>query len=315
MSNTVALSELTEYFRNAGIDCGDTVFLQSALRTVGDVEGGAETVIKALQSVVGEEGTIVVPTFCFLHEIEEPPVIDPLHDASETGVISETLRLMPGAKRSVAYRHSVAALGKNAATVCDVDREISPFDIRSSFGRMLGLDTKVVLLGVEYLNSTSHHFAEYVLKVPDREVVPVAAKLKDENGDLTDITVADYRPKANASGEYYAFPHDFNRMGYELEKRGLSKVSAVGNAICRVFKMRDLIHFALDNYSLEYNLFAEAPEGKTVLPDGEEVTMLYKDGADRDDLAVWSVVDKDKLFKKDGKLTSVNTFAFGRKKS
>ncbi len=283
-------------FKACGIKEGDTVLVHSAMRTLGFVEGGAATVAKALIDAVGEEGTVVAPAFCFVHETSPCPLIDPENDVSEMGAISEAIRKSVGALRSIAYRHSVSAVGKNAKLVTEVDTDISPFDIRSSFGRMLGLDTKILLLGVPYLNCTSHHFAEYILSVPDRETENMPVKLKKPDGTVEDTFLVDYHPKANPNGEYYSYPHDFNRIGLELENRGLVNITHVGNAVARTFRMRDLIHFILDNYSVEYNLFAELPEGATVLPDGEVATLMMKDGADRPELAVWSVVNKDEMF-------------------
>ena len=292
-------------FKTVGIEKGDTVFIQSALRPAGNIEGGAPTIVKALLETVGKDGTVVAPAFCFAHEKDECPIIDNDNDPSEMGIISETIRRHPGAKRSIAYRHSVCAVGKYAEEITDVDPSLSVFDIRSSFGKMLGYDTKVLLFGVTYLNSTSHHFAEYLLQVPDRMTVNVPAKLKMPDGTLRDIITCDYRPKPNDSGEYYSYPHDFDRSGLELEKAGKVCISHVGNAVTRVYGMRDLIHYFIDNYSVEYNLFAEDKNGKTKLPDGEEVSMTYFDGAGREDLAVWSCVDASKIFKRGGVLTPV----------
>lgn len=301
----ITYRELLSDFINAGIESGDAVFIQSAMRPIGYVEGGAETVVKALLDTVGSEGTIIAPAFCFAHEKYENPLIDLENDPSEMGQISEAVRKLPGAKRSIAYRHSLSAVGKFADDIIDVDHELSVFDIRSSFGKMLGHNVKVLLLGVTYLNSTSHHFAEYLLQVPDRDVAEVPVRLKNPDGSIKQIMTRDYRPKPNANGEYYSYPHDFDRAGYELEKAGLVKISNVGNAVTRMYRMRDLIHYFIDNYSVEYNLFAEGPDGKTKLPDGEEVSMEYLDGAGRADLAVWSCVDAAKIFKRDGKLTPV----------
>ena len=48
-------------FQRLGLTAGDTVFVHSALSTLGHVEGGADTVIAALLSVVGHSGTLAAP--------------------------------------------------------------------------------------------------------------------------------------------------------------------------------------------------------------------------------------------------------------
>ena len=314
----VTVEKMKEQFRAAGIAAGDTVLIQSALRPVGNAENGAAGVVAALLDVVGPEGTIVAPAFCFAHEKVENPLIDPANDPSEMGAISETIRRLPGARRSVAYRHSVSAVGKNAAEIVDVDHELSVFDIRSSFGKMLGHDAKVLLLGVTYVNSTTHHFAEYLLQVPDREVVPVPARLALADGTEKAIVVRDYRPKKNEGGSYYAFPHDFNRAGLMLEKSGAVRIARLGNAVTRVFRMRDLVHLFIDNYSVAFNLLAEDKDGPTILPDGEEVSRAYLDGAGRRDIAVWSCVRAADIHKTGGapsRFCSATGRPFGQRKN
>ncbi len=120
-------SEIIEGFRKAGVQAGDTVLIHSALRPFGCVEGGAATVARALYSALGEtDGTLVAPAFCFAHEIQDNPIIDPENDASEMGAISEAVRRMDGALRSLAYRHSFSALGRHAQTITNVDPFMLP---------------------------------------------------------------------------------------------------------------------------------------------------------------------------------------------
>ena len=143
--NDVAVDDIVSGLHDAKIRRGDVVLVHAAMRTFGNVQGGGKTVVEAFLKVLGPEGTLIMPTFTFAHEAEKDPVIDPRTDKSEMGAISEALRLHPDALRSTAFRHSFAAVGRRAEVVTQVDPELSPFDLRSSFGVMLALDTKVLL--------------------------------------------------------------------------------------------------------------------------------------------------------------------------
>lgn len=296
----VTYEDLLNDFESAGICKGDTVLIHSAMTPIGNVEGGAKSVARALIDSVGENGTVVAPAFCFAKEAEEEPVIDIINDKSEMGAISEAIRTTPGAKRSIAYRHSFSAIGKHADEIVNVNPYYSVFDIDSSFGKLLGLNTKVILLGVTWVNSTTHHFAEYLLNVKDRHTVEKKVKIKNKDGSLTPAILTDYQPKPNESGEYYSFPHDFNRAGLMLEKVGKVKISSVGNALARVHYMRDLVHLFLDNYGVTYNMFAvDNISGEPImLPDGVTIKKEYYDGCGRLDVAEWSCVNKEDIFKK-----------------
>lgn len=276
-----------------GIEDGDVLLVHSALRPFGRVEGGAATIAAALVDAVGPRGTVVAPAFTFRHEAVDDPLIDPLGDRSEMGAISEALRTTPGALRSTAYRHSVSAVGAEAATVTATDPLLSVFDLRSTFGRLLALDARIVLLGLTYVSCTSFHFGEYLVQIPDRHVVERHVRVRDADGTVSRTTLLDYQPRPTDDGREYEHEHDFDKAGARLESLGKVGVGAIGNAVVRVFAMRDLIHLLVDNYGLEPDIFYLDPAaGPTRLADGVQVsTGDLLDGAGRLVETFWSCLD------------------------
>ncbi len=297
---TVSRAEIAEGLRKLGLKSGDVVFIHSAMRTVGYVAGGAGTVVDALLEVLGPTGTLVAPTFTFAHEAEKDPLIDPRNDPSEMGIITETARLRADAVRSTAYRHSFAAIGRRAKVITEVDPALSPFDLRSCFGVMLALNTQVVLFGMTYQTSTSHHFGEWVCDVPYRHTLPLNVRVRQPDGSIIRQKMTDYQPKPAADGSYYGSRHpDFNRLGRMLEERGLVGMAAIGNAAVRRFAMRDLIDLAQVETARDVNIF-RTEEGKTdyftPLDFGKIVTSPpLRDGAGREFTCQWCVMDESQL--------------------
>ena len=244
----VRKEDMLNGFKAAGIQKGDVLFVHASLRAFGKVEGGAKTAAEALVEAVGQEGTVVVPAFTFSRGSGKDPVIDPRNDPSEVGAVTEAVRTMPQAKRSLAYRHSVAAVGRKAGEITEANPEVSVFDMEGAFGKMLNLDAKIVLLGVPYTVSTSHHFAEYLLQVPYRFTVPKQVRVRQADGTVTEHRMTDYRPKPRKDGSYYPKPVDFNKLGKLLEERESVNIVTLGNAIVRVFRMKDLIELAKREY-------------------------------------------------------------------
>jgi len=283
---------LLEDFKKSGLKKGDTVLVHSAMRSVGNIEGGANTVVRALADTVGPEGTVVAPTFSFKHQYQDDPILDNENDKSEMGAISEAIRLHQGSKRSIAFRHSLTAFGKNAEELAKTDLSVSVFDIKGVFGKLMQLGGKVLLLGVEYSNCTSIHFAEYQVEVPDRITIPRNVKYINNNGETENITVIDYQP----NGMYETYRHDFNRIGYDIEKLGIVTVSNIGNAISRVFSIDEMIKYVKENYSQSNNLFAEGPNGPAILPQGEEVKLQVKTALGYIENVTWSVVKKEDIY-------------------
>ncbi len=293
-------AEIEQGFRKIGLKSSQVVLVHSAMRTCGYIEGGAGSVVGAFLEVLGSRGTLVTPTFTFCHEAEDDPIIDPLRDPSEMGIITETVRLHPEARRNTAYRHSFAAVGRRREPITQVDPSLSSFDLRSAFGVMLALDTQIVLLGMPYSTSTSHHFAEWICEVPYRHLIPLEVRVRLPDGSLQSQRMTDYQPKPGAGGAYYERHTDFNRLGKMLEDRGLVGITAIGNAVVRRFAMRDLIALAEVEAAKDYNIFRVAdgmPDDYfTPLDFGKIVeSPEMKDGAGRANHYLWSVVDEKTL--------------------
>ena len=302
-SNTpiVTKPDIIRGIKELGLKQGGVVLVHSAMRTVGFIEGGADSVVDAFLEVLGDKGTLVAPTFCFVHEVEEDPIIDPVKDPSEMGIITETVRLRDDAFRSVNYRHSVAAIGRRARVITEVDPVLSEFDPRSSFGVLLSLNAKVVLLGVTYSSSTTHHLAEYAFEVPYRKTIDLEAKVRLADGTLVPQKMTDYQPFTYTGSR----STDFNKLGRMQEERDEVQVTVIGNAIARCFKLRDMVDFALEEADKDFNVF-RTDEGKagthTDLDFGTIVlSPPMEDGAGWPGRIQWAVKDPSKLVMPEGK--------------
>ncbi len=151
--SSVSREQLVHDLRRLGLDAGQTVFLHSALRSLGQVQGGAEALVEALLEVFGVMGTLVVPTFTFAHGRVDAPIFDPQQDRSEMGTITEAVRTRPGARRSCHLLHSVAAVGAQAETITAVHGP-SAWAADGPFWQLYELDARIVLLGVPDLRCT-----------------------------------------------------------------------------------------------------------------------------------------------------------------
>ena len=165
---------------------------------------------------------------------------------------------------------------------------------------MLALDAQVVLLGVTYSNSTSHHFAEWMCDVPYRHANPPRRAAAQTGRSVVPQSMDDYQPKPSPDGSYYGSrATDFNFLGRMLEERGEATTCPVGNAIVRRFGMRELIALAEVEAARDVNVFRTA-EG-----DKEHVTQLIDgvyvfsdptlDGAGRPEHRLWSVVEPERI--------------------
>jgi aminoglycoside 3-N-acetyltransferase len=271
--------EIAAGLRSLGVDAGGVVFLHSSLSSMGHVDGGAETVVDAFLDVLGPGGTLAVPAFTLGRDLEHGPILDPAGDESDTGRTTEAVRLRPGAKRSHHILHSVAALGADA----DMTDHHGPsaWAADGPFWRLHELDGSILLLGVPYLRCTYFHMLEQIVQVPYRRWVEFEARLQEPDGLLWPLLTRCFVPEKGFVG------NDFNKLGAEMERRGLVKVGAIGNAVGRLFRARDAVLTAVELYRDDTELFIRDGGRITPLDDGVMVGELDNEKSVLDPNAIY----------------------------
>ena len=116
-------------------------------------------------SVIGPEGTLVVPTFTTT--VARNGGSFHLNKTScDTGIFAEFVRKNHKSTRSLHPINSVAALGPLAGQICE-DVASTNYGFETPFHRMLRADAKAVNLGFNHRFSNSwHHHAETTLNLP-----------------------------------------------------------------------------------------------------------------------------------------------------
>lgn len=151
--------DLVEAFCGLGLERGDSVIAHTSCRSLGPVEGGADTVIEALLEAVGPQGNLMLPTFNYTSPRPEP-YYDPAETPCRTGIIPEIGRRRPGVVRSLHPTHSVAALGPDADALTRGHLEGRAMGIGSPIDRLAQMGGKVLLLGVGHTSNSMVHVGE-----------------------------------------------------------------------------------------------------------------------------------------------------------
>lgn len=226
MTQPHSKSELVWDLRALGVQPGDMLFIHSSFKSLGPVDGGAETVVAALEDAVGPEGLILMPSFNIVEFDDRPRTWNVETTPSTVGWLTEFFRLMPGTYRSDHYSHSVTARGKGAGEF--VSGHLSREGMRSNWdmepwGKGLGTHSpmhkayaangRLLMLGVDYMSSTYCHFAEAVHWNRQLESDP------DAGYPLLD---------RSSLGEFWDRAGDLSR-------------GSVGDAHCRLFGIRDYV--------------------------------------------------------------------------
>lgn len=164
----ITSEEIAGGLQRFGLLEGAGVMVHSSLRSFGQVEGGAEAVIRALMQVVTPAGTIMMPSFNHGVIFEQDPaaVFDPLTTPTINGAIPDRFWRMPGVYRSLDPTHAIAAWGKNAERYTRYHHRTLTMGPDSPLGMLCAEGGYGLFLGVHYGANTFHHVVEMSTGAP-----------------------------------------------------------------------------------------------------------------------------------------------------
>ncbi|WP_019913343.1 AAC(3) family N-acetyltransferase [Paenibacillus sp. HW567] len=161
-------ASLMEQLLALGIDPQGTLLVHSSLKSIGEVQGGADTVLDVLSGYM-KEGLLVLPTHTWSYINADNPRFSVLESPSCVGILPELFRKRPGVIRSWHPTHSVAALGDDAAEFTSGGgRWDTPCARGSVYGKLLDRRADIMLLGVDLRRNTFIHGIEEWLDIPGR---------------------------------------------------------------------------------------------------------------------------------------------------
>jgi aminoglycoside 3-N-acetyltransferase len=225
--------------RDLGLSKGDHVMMHSSLKSFGYVDGEADTVVDAVLEVLGEEGTLLVPTNTFNGSVtvylRGLPEIDLRSAPSELGKITESIRLRADFTRSVHPTHPVAAKGKLAEKLLSEHHlGNSAAGQKSPYGKLAELENGyVLLLGVDNSSNTMLHTAEeyYAPYIFNGETFIV--KVTSSEGKQFDVTMKGY---------CVGLKRNFSVIAPYLSESGFMKQGKIGNCLVSLIPTKGLMN-------------------------------------------------------------------------
>lgn len=225
---------LMEQLDSMGIDRAGTLLVHSSMRSIGEVRGGADTVLDALSDYMAE-GLLVLPahTWSSIHAdnprfyVKDSPVC--------VGILPELFRRRQGVIRSRHPTHSVAALGKDAAAFTDGDERFdTPCARGSAWGKLLDRRADILLVGVDLRRNTFIHGIEEWLDIPGR-LTDAHEPLVTVLPDGTELPVPSRRHCGLSWSEH------FWKVEEILLRRGAMRLVRLGDAEARLCSAARLV--------------------------------------------------------------------------
>lgn len=159
---------LLKQIKLMGIRPQDTLLIHSSMKAVGEVLGGADTVLDAFSEYL-KAGLLILPTHTWRQINAEYNVFDVANEPSCVGILTNLFRERPGVVRSWHPTHSVAALGADAEDfIAGEENMDSPCPREGCWGKLYDREAKILFLGANINRNTIIHGVEEWARIPNR---------------------------------------------------------------------------------------------------------------------------------------------------
>ncbi|MFA5167185.1 MAG: AAC(3) family N-acetyltransferase [Candidatus Omnitrophota bacterium] len=223
-------------FRALGLNEGDMVLVQSGFRNFRTIQGGPRALIEALLLAIGNEGTLIMPTFNF-DDFGEKKLYSKKNTKPQTGLLCELFAEWEGRERIYHPLHGFSLVGKNAVELSQKIKNRSSFEEASLFGELLRRNSKLMLLGVSYREGlTFFHYIEEMVGVPYRKFINLTGKVEELDETVHEITIPYYGRKT------MSVHYDFDKIipYVEGENDSIIKKCVIGTGTVRLMNARPI---------------------------------------------------------------------------
>lgn len=232
--------ELVAQLKQLGITPGGILLVHSSLRSLGKVEGGAETVVNALLEALGPEGTLLMPGFQSGSEYlfaSSGICFDAKNTPSECGYLTEYFRNLPNVIRSLSPTHSISGLGPMAESLlADHEKCNVTAGWGSPFEKMIDAGSQILMLGTSRESNTTMHFLENTGGAPTVCAAAFDTSVISMNREKITTRIFPHMPGLH---------RNYTKAISLLEKAGHLRAGKVGDADCELYpasKLRDIVY-------------------------------------------------------------------------
>ncbi len=246
-------TDLIEIFSKVGVDQGMNLMVHSSMKSLGYIVNGALDVIDSLTELVGEKGTILMPSHS--GQLTDPadwkigdfsfadkdiisknmaPFNPRLTQIRNRGEIPRVFLMYPNVFRSQHPINSVSARGKMAKYFTSLHDLNDSEGENSPVGRLYEKNGHVLLIGVDLSRCSAIHLAEFKSDVPYLKDSKMKVLLDNVNRTPRFIELTRY--PGDSSG--------FTRVQKEQEVDFFNTVKLEGGVIT-LFRLKPVIDYIM----------------------------------------------------------------------
>ncbi|MFH1824547.1 MAG: AAC(3) family N-acetyltransferase [Candidatus Firestonebacteria bacterium] len=234
-NDRIKKQEIIKDLKKMGIKKRDVLFVHSSFKSIGVVEGGAETVVEALVECVGKEGIVIVPTLSFSF-LGGYYAFNPKKTPSRVGEITNALLRRKDVFRSEHPTHSISAVGKGAGELV-TGHKGSTFAKESPYGKYVKLNAKVIFIGTGLGCNTTLHAIEDWLDLP--YLTTEKAIVERDAGMAGKEEIVKVTKSPSGCRDFYKKDSKIEKV---FKKSGIIKKSSLGNADVVIIRAKDIVN-------------------------------------------------------------------------
>ncbi|MBP1756632.1 MAG: aminoglycoside N(3)-acetyltransferase [Firmicutes bacterium] len=223
---------------NMGIHSTDTLLIHSSMKAIGEVDGGADTVIDAIMEYM-KQGLLIFPTHTWEQINDEYRVFKVATEPSCVGLLTNLFMKRPGVLRSWHPTHSVAAIGEEAEEyISGEEYSDTPCPRSGCWGKLYDRGAKILFLGCSPKKNTYLHGVEEWNQIGNRLTdFYHPYQILTPNGRLID------RPMRGHHNPIGDISQNYDKMMAPYLHHGIAKEGMIGDAksyLCDAVGMAEL---------------------------------------------------------------------------
>lgn len=248
-------NSLLDDIKKAGINSAGTLLIHSSMKSIGEVDGGADTVLDAFIEYM-RDGLLLFPTHSWSSKSLKDGIYDPNTEPSCVGLLTNLFMKRENSYRSMHPTHSVTAMGERAESFVKRDEgAVTPCPPGGCFSALYDEDGEILFLGAPLTTNTFIHSIEEKLKLPNRiSREPKNVKLIYENGEAVDSKI---HPHSSTKGDV---SQNYGKLLSPMLRLGIAKAVKIGDAKSYLIKARPMADFVTKLLLENPNLFDDNKE-------------------------------------------------------
>lgn len=222
-----------------GIKPSDTLLVHSSMKAIGEVDGGADTVLDAFIEYLKDDGLLILPTHTWEQINDKYNVFNPKTEPSCVGLLTNLFLKKPGVIRSLHPTHSIAALGKDALEYTSGEELFdTPCSRNGCWGKLYDRKAKILFLGCSLKKNTFIHGVEEWSNIPNRLMdKPRQLKIVSPDGSIIDRPLrSHFFSKGDVSSNYDKLLAPF--LYYQVANK--SKIGDAESVLCDAVGMANI---------------------------------------------------------------------------